>query len=199
SQWTIDSTIPEVSLDEIGFPLRNMAADSITEYLSPQAAEYQFDSDELFRIGVSLTKDKNYLDEALVVFTRWCTKEQNLAPLFEKSIITWTEKEWQQYLGGLALFVQLARANNLPARLVEGYYCLSIINLTCYQWCWIEIFNGKNWIPWHIETPQIPFGGAEFVKRKITTLDELKNLKSGKIGQVRLKSFQFKTQQELIK
>jgi hypothetical protein len=199
SQWTIDSTIPEVSLDEIGFPLQNIAADSIAEYLSSPAADYQFDSDELFRTGVSLTKDKNYLDEALVVFTRWCTKEQNLAPLFEKPVIAWAGLEWQQYLRGLALFVQLARANNLPARLVEGYYCLSIINLTCYQWCWIEIFDGKNWIPWHIETPPVPFGGAEFVKRKIITPEELQNLKPGKIGQVRLKSFQFETQKGLIK
>lgn len=198
SNWQTISKIQNISLEEIGFPLRNIFPDTIEEYLVPLTKNLKYDADELFQIGVTLTKDRHYLDEALLVFTRWCTKEMNLNLLFEKKLIDWEQSDWQQYLESLALFAALCRSNNLPARFMEGFYCLSIIKLTCYQWCWIEIFDGKNWIPWHIEISQMPSGGAEFIKSKVVTWEKLQSLMPGKIDMVRLKGYQFETQKVLI-
>jgi hypothetical protein len=198
SNWQTVSKIHNASLAETGFPLRIIFPDSVEKYLTPLTGNFKYDTDELFRFGVTLTKDKHYLDEALLVFTRWCGKEMNVTPLFDKKITDWVASDWQQYLETLAIFTQLCRANNLPARFVEGFYCFSIIKLTCYKWCWIEIFDGKAWIPWHLETPQMPFGGAEFIKSKIVTGEELQAFKPGKFEQVKLKSYQFETQKILI-
>ncbi len=198
SNWPIISRMQAISLDEIGFPLRNIFPDTIEKYLVPQGDHLKYNSDDLFQIGTTLTKDKHYLDEALLVFTRWCTKEMNLAPIFDKSMISWSEPDWNQYLAGLTLFAQLCRANNLPTRIVEGFYCLSVIKLTCYKWYWIEIFDGKTWFPWHIETPQMPFGGAEFIKKDIVADENLNPLKLEKIENVKLNHYQFERRKVLV-
>ncbi|MBN2090344.1 transglutaminase domain-containing protein [candidate division KSB1 bacterium] len=198
SNWHTRSKIQNILLEEIGFPLRNVFADTVEKFLAPFAGNFLYDFDEFFQLGITLTKDKHYLDEALLVFTRWCMKQKNLNQLFEKKLTDWEQSDWQQYIEALSLFTALCRSNNLPARFIEGYYCLSVIKLTCYRWCWIEIFNGKTWLPWHIETPQMPFGGAEFIKKGIITEEELKTLKLNKIENVKLKSYQFEIQKVLV-
>lgn len=187
----ISSQIFALPIDTVEYPLPENLVFKLEDFLAPIETQSRFDADTLFRIGAAFTKSKYFLDEVLMTFARWSSHESGLKQTLEKNINQWNAADYHNFNEGLALFSRLCRNSNIPTRFVRGFYCLSVADNLCYNWIWIEVSDGKNWYPWHMELLHSPHGGAEFVRVLPVDWDYVRKFKFTPLKNVVIDDYEF--------
>ncbi len=188
----------EFGLKEVTVPFEERLPDSLTRYTEPIKSRLKLSVDSLFQTGVQLTRKKHYFDELLIAFTRWSIQRTEIYPLLKKRINDWTPTEQQQFIEALALFSRLCRAVDIPTRFIQGIFVVSVVEKVAYNWLWIEVSDGKQWYPWHLEFAQAPTGGAEFVRLSPLKWEAVKKLSLTSLPNVEIESYQFQTERTLL-
>jgi len=195
---TIRSEFIEYNMDDVEYPFDADLLKPLESYLEPIDSPSPFDADTLFQIGMEFTKTKSYFDEVLATFSRWSTHQNDLKTVLEKEMNRWDQTDYQRFTQTLALFSRLCRNCNIPTRFVRGIYCLSVVENLCYNWIWLEVSDGKNWYPWHLETPHTPYGGAEFIRVLPVDWEYVKNFKFTPVKNMVIEDYQFYIKRSLF-
>lgn len=193
-RFKIESKIFKMTLDSMHtFPLDAINAQSMEKYLKPIACNKKFDVDTLYQISLALTKTRRYLDEVLNAFTRWSKQQTKFNRVTKKPINQWNETDIEIIRNTLILFSRLCRVSGIPTQFIRGVYCLSVTEPICYNWIWIEVFDGAHWFPWHIFFQYEPLGDAAFIGLKPIDYQYLKSFKFIKISELEINGYRFKT------
>ena len=190
----IESKIVELTVDSMhAFPLDVGNAYAIQKYLEPIDLNQKFDEDTLYQISLTLTKTRKYLDEVLRAFTRWTKQQTEFNQVIKKQINQWDENDTAIIRRSLILFSRLCRVSGIPTQFIRGIYCISVTEAICYNWVWIEVFDGARWFPWHFFFQNEPLGDAAFIGLNPIDHQYLESFEFSKISDVTIDSYRFKT------
>ncbi|MBN1352443.1 transglutaminase domain-containing protein [candidate division KSB1 bacterium] len=197
---SLESRFVPLDIDSMNtFPLDKWDTDQYPEYMAIIQADQLFDTETVVQTSLATTKRRKYLDDILDAFTRWTLQQTRLNLMIKKPIDKWQQEDIDILLKSLVIFTNLCRASGIPARIIEGVYCLSPIESICYRWLWIEIFDGKRWYPWHIYFTYEPFGDAAFLQIEPTNYPDVMTFRLERIDSAGIESYQFMGLQSLTR